>query len=244
MVQAVTFDYWNTLMWEEPGSLKEKRLEFWREALDGLGVSLDPVQLEGAHDAAHQEYVDSWTAGRQFRVDDAVDHMLERLDGELGADAKQMLVEGFSEGGRRAAVHASDGVRECLENLQAASVRLGIICDIGLTPSPVVCELLERDGLLGFFDGMTFSDEVGHYKPARAIFEHALAGLGGVPPEQTAHVGDRRRTDVSGAIAMGMTAVRYNGVYEDEAVRAPEADIVLANLAELPSQLGVTEPSR
>jgi putative hydrolase of the HAD superfamily len=170
--------------------------------------------------------------------------MLGRLDGELSADAKRLIVEGFSEGGRRAAVHASEGVRECLQELKAAGVRLGIICDIGLTPSPVVCELLDREGLLGFFDGMSFSDEVGHYKPARAIFEHALAGLGGVPPGRAAHVGDRRRTDVSGAVAIGMTAVRYNGVYEDEAVRAPEADIVLGNLAELPSRLGVTEPSR
>jgi FMN phosphatase YigB (HAD superfamily) len=244
MVQAVTFDFWNTLMWEEPGSLKEKRLEFWTEALDGLGAPVDPVGLERAHDAAHQEYVDSWTAGHQFRVEDAVEHMLERLDGELAAEAKKALIEGFSEGGRRAAVHASDGVRQCLEGLKAADVRIGIICDIGLTPSPVVGELLERHGLLGFFDGMSFSDEVGHYKPARAIFEHALAELGGVPPERAAHVGDRRRTDVSGAIAMGMTAVRYNGVYEDEAIRAPEADIVLANLVELPGLLAVRELSR
>jgi FMN phosphatase YigB (HAD superfamily) len=244
MVQAVTFDYWNTLMWEEPGSLKEKRLEFWTEALDGLAASVDPARLERAHDAAHQEYVDSWTAGRQFRVEDAVDHMLELLDGELGPEAKRALVDGFSEGGRRAAVHASGGVAECLEALKGAGVRLGIICDIGLTPSPVVCELLERDGLLEYFDGMSFSDEVGHYKPARAIFEHALTELGGVPPDRAAHVGDRRRTDVSGAIAMGMTAVRYNGVYEDEALRAPEADIVLANLAELPALLRVGELSR
>jgi FMN phosphatase YigB (HAD superfamily) len=244
MVQAVTFDFWNTLMWEEPGSLKEKRLEFWREALQGPSASLDPVQLERAHDAAHQEYVDSWTAGRQFRVEDAVDHIVGRIDGEFGADEKRALVEGFSEGGRRAAVHPSDGVEECLEVLSRTGVRLGIICDIGLTPSPVVCELLERHGLLSFFEGRSFSDEVGHYKPARAIFEHALASLGGVPPERAAHVGDRRRTDVSGAIAMGMTAVRYNGVYEDEAIRAPEADIVLANLAELPSRLGVAELSR
>jgi FMN phosphatase YigB (HAD superfamily) len=244
MVQAVTFDYWNTLMWEEPGSLKEKRLEFWTEALERMGASVDPEQLERAHDAAHDEYVGSWTAGRQFRVEDAVDHMVELLDGELGTDAKQALVEGFSEGGRRAAVHPSDGVRDCLEALKDAGVRIGIICDIGLTPSPVVGELLDRHGLLGFFDGMSFSDEVGHYKPARAIFEHALAELGGVSPERAAHVGDRRRTDVSGAIAMGMTAVRYNGVYEDEAIRAPEADIVLANLAELPAVLGVAELSR
>jgi FMN phosphatase YigB (HAD superfamily) len=244
MVQAVTFDFWNTLMWEEPGSLKEKRLEVWADALTELGASVDPVQLERAHDAAHQEYVDSWTAGRQFQVDEAVEHMVGCLNGELGTGAEQALVNGFSEAGRRAAVHPSDGVGTCLEALKSAGVRIGIICDIGLTPSPVVGELLDRHGLRRFFDGMTFSDEVGHYKPARTIFEHALAGLGAVAPERAAHVGDRRRTDVGGAIAMGMTAVRYNGVYEDEAIGAPDADIVLANLAELPSLLGIAELSR
>jgi FMN phosphatase YigB (HAD superfamily) len=236
LIAAVTFDFWNTLMWEEPGSLKEKRLEAWAET---LGPDL---HLEAAHDAAHQEYVDSWTAGRQFRVEEAVDHMLDRLDGKLGADAAAALVEGFSEGGRRAAVHPSDGVRACLNALKGAGVRLGIICDIGLTPSSVVRELLDRHELLGYFDGMSFSDEVGHYKPHRAIFEHALAGLGGVPPDRAAHVGDRRRTDVGGAVAMGMTAVRYSGVYDDEVVRAPEAHIVVDNLSELPKLLGVLEP--
>src|SRR2546423_136578 len=170
--------------------------------------------------------------------------MVERLDGELPADAEAVLLEGFSEGGRRAAVHPSDGVHECLESLKTSGARLGIICDIGLTPSPVVGELLERHGLLGFFDGMSFSDEVGHYKPARAIFEHALASLGGVPPEHAAHVGDRRRTDVGGALAIGMTAVRYNGVYEDEALRAPEAQIVVSDLAQLPTLLGAAKMDR
>jgi FMN phosphatase YigB (HAD superfamily) len=236
VIAAVTFDFWNTLMWEEPGSLKEKRLEAWAETL-GSGL-----HLEAAHDAAHQEYVDSWTAGRQFRVEEAVDHMLDRLDGKLGADAAAALVEGFSEGGRRAAIHPSEGVRACLDALKSAGVRLGIICDIGLTPSSVVRELLDRHVLLGYFDGMSFSDEVGHYKPHRAIFEHALAGLGGVPPDRAAHVGDRRRTDVGGAVAMGMTAVRYKGVYDDEVVRAPEAHIVVDDLSELPKLLGVIEP--
>jgi FMN phosphatase YigB (HAD superfamily) len=233
VIAAVTFDFWNTLMWEEPGSLKEKRLEAWAET---LGPHLD---LEAAHDAAHQEYVDSWTAGSQFRVEEAVDHMLERLDGELPAGAAAALVEGFSEGGRRAAVHPSDGVRDCLDALKDAGVRLGIICDIGLTPSLVVRELLDRDGLLRYFDGMSFSDEVGHYKPHRAIFEHALESLGGVPPDRAAHIGDRRRTDVGGAVAIGMKAVRYNGVYEDEAIRAPEADLVVGDLSEIPERLGV-----
>jgi FMN phosphatase YigB (HAD superfamily) len=170
--------------------------------------------------------------------------MREHLDVGLGVNIVPALIEGFSEAGRRAAVHPSDGVHGCLETLKGVGVRLGIICDIGLTPSPVVLELLDRHGLLGFFDETSFSDEVGHYKPARAFFQHALAELGALPPERAAHVGDRRRTDVGGAIAMGMISVRYNGVYEDEATSAPEADIVLADMADLPMLLGVAELSR
>jgi FMN phosphatase YigB (HAD superfamily) len=243
MVDAVTFDFWNTLMWEEPGSLREKRLEAWADALIDVGDRFDRVQ-ERAHDAAHQQYVVSWTAGRQFRMEDAVEHMVENLGRELGAEAKQALLDGFAEAGRRAAVRVSYGVRECLEALKRAGVRIGIICDIGLTPSPVLCELLDRHDILRFFDGLSFSDVVGHYKPARAIFEHALATLGAVPPERAAHVGDRLRTDVGGAIAMRMISVRYNGVFEDDAIRAHEADIVLANMLDLPSLLGIAEPFR
>lgn len=236
-MEAVTFDFWNTLMWEEPGSLKEKRLEAWAESLHSRGVDIDMAVLEGAHDAAHLEYVGSWTAGRQFRVEDAVAHILGALDGAPGSDAGQVFVEGFAEGGRRAAVHPSDGVRGCLEALKAAGVRLGIICDIGLTPSTVVRELLDRHALLELFDGTSFSDEVGHYKPDPAIFEHALASVGDIEPARAVHVGDRLRTDVAGARAFGMTAVRYNGVFDDEAPGAPEAEVVVAHLADLPSLL-------
>jgi len=238
--RAVTFDFWNTLMWEEPGSLKAQRLAVWGEA---LGERVDAPQLERAHDAAHLSYVEAWTAGRQFRVEEAVEVMLAQLGGERAADWRDVLVAGFDEGGRRAAIHPSDGVGACLRALVAAGVRLGIVCDIGLTPSPVVRELLARHDLLGCFDGWSFSDEVGHYKPARAIFEHALARLGGVEPRHAAHVGDRLRTDVGGALAIGMTAVRYNAVYEDAAIGTAEADFVTADLAELPALLGVPEPS-
>jgi putative hydrolase of the HAD superfamily len=238
MVEAVTFDFWNTLMWEEPGSLREHRLETWAERLAKAGAPVDRGRLEQAHDAAHDEYVESWTAGRQFRVEQAVERMLPALGAGGDGEIRAILTEGFDEGGRLAAIHPCAGVRECLEALKDAGVRIGIVCDIGLTPSPVVGELLERHGLLGFFDGMSFSDEVGHYKPARAIFEHALASVGGVAPERAAHVGDRRRTDVGGALAMGMTAVRYNAIYEDVSVPEPEGHLVTARLDELPGLLG------
>lgn len=235
MLEAVTFDFWNTVMWEEPGSLRARRLEVWAEAFGAQ--ALEPRALEEAHDDAHRAYEQAWRAGRQFTVEHATALIVDRMP-ELPGDAPEVLVEGFCEAGRRAAVHPSEGVYSCLDALRANGTRIGIICDIGLTPAYVVRELLDRHDLLGLFDDTAFSDEVGHYKPDSRIFEHSLSNLGGIPPEHAAHVGDRRRTDVAGARAMGMTAVRYAGVY-DEPDGGPEADHVLHDLAELPVLLGV-----
>jgi FMN phosphatase YigB (HAD superfamily) len=234
MIEAVTFDFWNTVMWEEPGSLRTRRLELWPE-LFGDGA-LDRRALEESHDAAHRAYEEAWRAGRQFTVDDAAALIVARL--QLPAkDADNLLVDGFCEAGRRAAVHPSAGVRACVEELKASGTRLGIVCDIGLTPAHVVRQLLDRHELLELFDCTVFSDEVGQYKPDRRIFEHALVALGGVAPERTAHVGDRRRTDVAGAQALGMTTVRYNRIY-DETAGGPEADYVIDDLTKLPALLG------
>lgn len=238
LIRAVTFDFWNTVMWEEPGSLRRERFAAWREQLDDSGPRQD--DLETAHDAAHRAYESAWKENRQYRVPDAVRQIADELRLDEDDSLRQVLAEGFDEGGRRAAVHASDGVHECLRTLKASDIGIAIVCDIGLTPSYVVRELLQREGLLGFFDHLSFSDEVGDYKPAAGIFEHALRGLGGVEAADAAHVGDRRRTDVGGAIAMGMTAVRYNGVYEDPEVDAPDAPYVISHLSELPRVLDVS----
>ncbi len=81
---------------------------------------------------------------------------------------------------------------------------------------------------------------MGAYKPASAIFQHALDGLGGPVPERVAHVGDLRRTDVAGALAMGMVAVRYTGISDDDSQPEPEGHHVVAHHGELPAALGVT----
>jgi putative hydrolase of the HAD superfamily len=97
-------------------------------------------------------------------------------------------------------------------------------------------EFLERHGVLHHFDHWSFSDEVGVYKPDAAIFRHALAGLGVDDPTAALHIGDLRRTDIAGAQAIGMTAVRYAGVFDDPTVDPPvEGDHVIADLRDLPA---------
>ena len=140
------------------------------------------------------------------------------------SDQDEAIVAAFVTGAAGQEQDLTGNVEETLVALKERGLRLGIICDVGLTPSNVLRDYLAAHGVLDLFDHWSFSDEVGCYKPARAIFDHAMAGLGGIDPGRAAHVGDLRRTDIAGARAMGMTAVRYRGANDDPAGTGPEGE--------------------
>ena len=193
-VEAVTFDFWNTVMWEEPGSLREQRLEVWGER-----SARRDAGLERAHDAAHRPTTRPGAPTGSFASRRPSPSCSTRLDGAPARCRRQLLVEGYSEAGRRAAVHPSDGVGACLRDAQGAGVRIGDRLRHRAHPLARGARAARaRTGCSAASTAFAFSDEVGRYKPAPEIFEHALA-LGGVAPERAAHVGDRRRTDVGGA---------------------------------------------
>ena len=237
-IEAVTFDYWNTLVYEERGHLRGRRLDAWAGILEDAGFACERQQLDVVYDASWERYVAAWTGNEQYQAVQAAEDAIGDLGLELPPDVRQALTEAFASAGDEAELHLTDGVEDCLHTLKDAGVRLGIICDVGFTASSILREHLIRRGVLPLFDHWSFSDDVGAYKPSPAIFEDALEGLGGVAPERTAHVGDLRRTDVAGAKAMGMLAVRYTGVFDDESPDQPEADHVVASHRHLPAALG------
>jgi putative hydrolase of the HAD superfamily len=238
-VEAVTFDYWNTLVYEDRGHLRGRRLEAWAGIFEDVGFAVERERLNAAFDASWDRYVTSWTANQQYLAAQAAEDVLEDLGYDVPPDVRAALVEAFGRAGDEAELHLTEGVEDTLRTLKDAGLRLGIICDVGMTPSSTLREHLIRRGLLPLFDHWSFSDEVGAYKPSPVIFQHALDGLGGPAPERVAHVGDIRRTDVAGARAMGMISVRYVGVSDDQSQPEPEGDIVLANHADLPAALGI-----
>ncbi|HZQ28656.1 MAG TPA: HAD family hydrolase [Acidimicrobiales bacterium] len=239
-VEAVTFDYWNTLVYEDRGHLRGQRLEAWAGIFEDVGFAVERERLDAAFDASWDRYVRSWTANEQYQAAQAAEDILEDLGFSVPVDVRRELLDAFGRAGEEAELHLTDGIENCLLTLKDAGIRLGIICDVGMTPSATLRDHLIRHGLLPLFDHWSFSDEVGAYKPAPAIFEHALDGLGGPAPERVAHVGDIRRTDVAGAKAMGMIAVRYIGVSDDQSTTDPEGDHVVAAHADLPAVLGIT----
>lgn len=239
MLEAVTFDYWNTLCWEERGHLRGLRIEAWAGLLEEAGFACERSLLDAVFDESWQRYVEHWTSNQQYQSVRAAEEMLERLGFDVPANVRHELIESFSNAGAQGTLHLTDGIEECLRTLKGAGLKLGIICDVGMTASTILRAHLERNGVLDLFDHWSFSDDVGHYKPAREIFEHALAGLGGIAPAAAAHVGDIRRTDIAGAQAMGMLAVRYTGISDDETQTSPEGDLVLSSHRDLPAALGI-----
>lgn len=129
----------------------------------------------------------------------------------------------------RRARRSISGSRRLLERLRDdRSVRSIAIVTNHMTE--IQNEKLAACGLVGLVDFMVTSEEVGHRKPARQIFEAALdrADIRGV---DAVMVGDSWDADVLGALSAGVRAVWFNPRGE---VR-PDASLPASQVGELGS---------
>lgn len=231
-VKAVTFDFWNTIACEPPGTMAEARQRAVAAACEACDIEVEAKLLAASLEEVGSSYRRSWSAGTHFHPREGAE-MLVRALGVEGA-AREMVAEAFLTAGRGTSLELSPHIRSCLATLSESEIRLGIVCDVGFTGGELLRDFLGREGLLGHFCGWAFSDEVGHYKPSPRIFEAALDALGAQPAEAV-HVGDLRRTDVAGARGIGMRTVRYRGLHDDStADGGREAELVVDSHRELP----------
>lgn len=236
-VKAVTFDFWNTIACSRSGTaMVEARREAVVAACEACDVGVEAELLAATLADVTASYQRSWSAGVHFHPDEGVEMLVAAL-GVEGA-ARERVAEAFLTAGRGTQLELAPDVRLCLEALSERGLRLGIVCDVGFTGGELLRGFLDREGLLGYFSGWAFSDEVGHYKPSPQIFAAALATLGAEPSEAV-HVGDLRRTDIAGAAEVGMGTVRYRGLHDDSGEDGEgEADFVIDSHRELPGLIG------
>ncbi|GIU84712.1 MAG: 2-haloalkanoic acid dehalogenase [Acidimicrobiales bacterium] len=214
---AVTFDFWNTLVRATPGRFRRVRARRWRELLVAEGVQVEEEFLLDLFGRVVGVFEEHWAANRQFTAEDGAATALGWLAEatEVPPRLRDALVESFVRAGEDFEVEVAPDAGAVLAALADAGVPVGIVCDVGMTPSFILREYLTRHGLDRHVTHMSFSDEVGSYKPSPTIFRHALEGLGVADPAATVHVGDLRRTDVAGARGMGMLSVRYRAMVDD-----------------------------
>ncbi len=237
-IAAVTFDATGTLI--RAPHLGEAYAEvFRRHGLEAEPAAIEPVIREvwqelacltdGSTDrfASHPEGPRGWW--RRF-----AERVAERL--ELPAPSRFATTELFDRFARSDAWKPYPDARDALERLRRQGLRLAVVGNWDNRLAGV----LEGLGLAAFLDAVVVSAAVGFEKPDPRIFLEAGRRLG-VAPGRIAHVGDRRREDVEGALAVGMRAVLLDrsgsAGAPGRAASETAADLVIASLAELPGRL-------
>jgi FMN phosphatase YigB (HAD superfamily) len=236
VLQAVTFDFWDTLVIARQDAMRDIRIDGVGEILAAAGRPVARGVVADAIDEAAAEFRRAWGENRQFGAEQAVPMIVDALGIKASDDLTGRLVEIIQNGDPEPEMTPNSAAT--LRALKLAGIRLGIICDVGFSPSTRLRGHLERFGVLRLFDHWSFSDDVGQFKPSPLVFEHAHRGLGVREPAAAAHVGDLRRTDIAGARGFGSISVRYAGIVDDQGA-GPEADHVITDHAQLLDVLGV-----
>ena len=238
----MTFDLWNTLYSADGGAgdiVRPHRLALLAEILASRGVHPTEEHIRQAYRAGFDAYMAAWTNGAHFGAREEVAFILEYFrapEAKTAAEHEELerTVLAIEDASYLAPPALVAGVRETVPALAVDGYRLGVISDTSLTPGRVLRDFLKKDGLLDCFSTLTFSDETGFPKPDPRMFEVTLTGLGARPAE-AAHIGDTPRTDIAGARAAGMTAIRCAGAVDHR--EPPEADFVIRDHREIPGIL-------
>jgi putative hydrolase of the HAD superfamily len=231
-LEVVTFDCWNTLIFEADWALAHaRRVAAVRDAAAEAGRPVAPEQATAAFDQGWAHHQAQWRDGVATGAPEIAAEVVAALGLGDRPHALRHLIDHFQEASHSGRVTALPGARETLEALANAGVRCALVCDTGLTPGRVVRRHLDALGLLAPLAVQVFSDEIGAPKPDPRAFRAALDPFA-IAPERALHVGDLRRTDVAGALALGMRSVRIRARHDDVS-DLPEADAVVSSHAEL-----------
>jgi putative hydrolase of the HAD superfamily len=206
----VTFDCWSTLLYE----VGPRTGATTRAQIVGAFTGRDPEAIESALRDAWRRHQVEWHRRTVFDGRAMTRSALAALGIELAAPEFEKLLSELEEEIEGHEIRAIDGAKDALERLAARGVRRALICDTGFSPGRVVRRLLDRVGLLPLLEVTIFSEEICVPKPDPRAFEAALSALG-VTANGAVHVGDLRRSDVAGAHAVEMGAVRFAGHHDD-----------------------------
>ena len=221
MKKVLVFDLHDTLVKEVSFSLRRGYAWLWETYLRGV-CTLDEVY----------GYTDSFTEDLARRrvddhevhlVNDIVRRIFEKFGVPMPADTAQLerdLIDHTHE------VTVADSVREGLNALAARGIPMYVLSNSIYTVN-ALSYLLEQFDLLRLFGGVWASADYGVRKPAAGFFEQVfrdiLARHPGLSKADLVYIGNDYRTDVAGAVGVGVDAIWY-----DVAGRPDERGLAMA----------------
>ena len=210
-LKVITFDFWNTIFDSSNGSQRnELRLNAVRSEALKLGKQIDRIQIDNAINASWGFFVQQWK--EKLRTPDTremIDFFWQFAELPYSPESIDRIEKVFAESILTIPPNPVAGVIEAT-NALSQDFRLAIVSDTGFSPGVILRQLLGNVGVLDKFSAFSFSNETGVAKPHPKAFLSVLDELH-VGCHESLHIGDIEETDIKGAKALSMGAIRFTG---------------------------------
>jgi len=208
MIQAITFDLWNTLITNKSHS--EQRLQYFFQFLQEREIFIPFEDLKNAYDKKFHfsEVTFEEIEFRHIYTVDRILNVLKEIKTEISKADLEHLRQDFESMMLQDPPQLKEGVKKTLEEL-VSSYQIGLISNTGVTPGRILSKVLDGHDILDFFDVTVFSDESGFFKPHPKMFKMPLKKLK-CKAQNAIHVGDILETDIKGANDYKMYSIWIN----------------------------------
>ena len=227
-IQCVTFDLWETLIFDEPENDEARgqmRYEGLQVVLADRGIKLALNDLKQGYEESGPRLQAVWNRNEEVPIIDQIRLIVNLAAGRpvaLDPSWVQPLEAAYVDPILSLPPKLSTDAAGVLQSVRNRGYKIGLISNTGRSPGTALRRLLDTRGVLEFFDATVFSNEVKRRKPDRAIFDRA-AQLLGAKNEQIVHIGDNPEADFWGAKNAGMQAILLDQLSPDSSRWPPHS---------------------
>jgi FMN phosphatase YigB (HAD superfamily) len=221
-IKCVSFDMFDTLV-EWTSNVDERHSLMMKSALNVFkkrGIDVDTEYFERIRNEIwYAKYKDVMYPTREFKAEDAISDIVDRIVSEKGANLDQQnrsalvgeINQGFINVDSDTAI-PTPGILIALKELKEKGVRVVVISNHPYNKDSVGF-LLKKYGLSEYIDDVIVSSEVGFRKTGEdkdaQIFRLAL-DRNGLQPDQLVHVGDNQDNDCEAPKHIGIKGIRFD----------------------------------
>jgi putative hydrolase of the HAD superfamily len=210
--RCVTFDLWETLIFDEPQKDEargRRRYEGLQSVLADHGVQLSLEDLRRGYEESALKFQTVWNRNDEVPIMEQIRLIVELAGGRavtLNPSWSHLLEEAYVDPILSIPPSLNAEGPMILRAVRKRGYKIGLISNTGRSPGSAVRRLLDAYGILRYFDATIFSNEVMRRKPDRIIFDRAAQVLE-AKNEAIVHIGDNPESDFWGARNAGMQAI-------------------------------------
>lgn len=219
-IRAITLDLDNTL-WAIDPVIRQAEAALWQWLTDEyprIAAEFSPERLVEVREAVMEEH---WDRNHDFRF--LRKQVLEKIAIECGYTA-ELVEPAFA-----VFDHARNQVDLYPDVMPALEMLASDFVLVAVTNGNAN---LETIGIRHLFHDVIAAAEAGFAKPARPIFDKAIA-KSGCAPREILHVGDHPHSDIHGAREAGLRTAWINRTDDEWPDDLPEPDAVVTTIPEL-----------